>query len=99
MLRPPNPHCAVCNQSSALLQVDLARATVQDVIQLVLKEKLSYSDDLALRKESTILYDPDFDDNCSKTLKDLGFASGQVLTVVDEADEPRVDLSLIIEDK
>jgi Ubiquitin/SUMO-activating enzyme ubiquitin-like domain len=90
----------VCSQVSTNVTVDPSRATVKDLVEDVLVNKLSYADGVTLRNESTVLYDPDFDDNLSKTFADLSLGKNSLLTVVDEKPEnPRVDLSLVLVEK
>lgn len=99
-LKPPNPKCTVCSQASATVSVDPARATVKDLVEDVLEKQLEYNDGVTLRNESTVLYDPDFDDNLTKTFSSLGLNNKSLLTVVDERPEhPRVDLSLVLVEK
>lgn len=96
-LKPPNPECSVCNQASATVKTDPARATLKDLVHTVLQEKLGYADDVTVRHESTVLYDPEFDDNLGKTFAELSLRAENLLTVVDEKQKnPRVDLSLTL---
>jgi len=49
--------------------------------------------------EAGLLYDPDFDDNLESKFADLGLKSDSFLTVVDEDEDPRVNLILSITEK
>ena len=94
---PPNPSCGVCAVAHSDLSVDPARATLGNLVEDVLKQKLGYSDDLSVSNDAGLLYDPDFDDNFSKKFSDLGIKSDTFLTIMDEEDHnPRVNLSLAI---
>jgi ubiquitin-like 1-activating enzyme E1 B len=98
--RPPNPRCTVCSLATTQLLLDSSRATLGDLVNDILRLKLGYSEELTVRHESTVLYDPDFDDNLGKTFAELNIGADNFLTVVDDEDEsPRVDLSLTIVDK
>ena len=98
-LQPPNPNCTVCSKVSSRIEIDRNRATLSNLIEDVLKLKFGYSEDLAIRNEDTLLYDADFDDNLAKTFNDLDIQPDNFLTIVDEDDNPRVDLSLVIVEK
>ena len=96
-LRPPNPNCSVCGVTQSKLVVDPARATLNNLVEDVLKLQLGYGDEFSINSEVGTLYDPELDDNLSKAFGDLGIKSGSFLTVIDDEDEnPRVNLSLSI---
>ena len=98
-LKPPNPNCNVCGVMSSTLIVDPDRATLNDLVDDVLKGQLGYSDEFSINNEVGTLYDPDLDDNLSKRFSDLGVKADSFLTVIDEEDNPRVNLSLAIVEK
>lgn len=99
-LRPPNPNCEVCNVAQARLVVDPARATLNDLVEGVLKPELGYGDDFSINNEVGTLYDPELDDNLPKKFGDLGIKNESLLTVIDDEDEnPRVNLSLSVTEK
>ncbi|KAL8785200.1 MAG: hypothetical protein Q9195_008733 [Heterodermia aff. obscurata] len=99
-LRPPNPNCSVCSVMQSQLHIDPARATLNDLVSDVLKDQLKYGDEFSVNSEAGTLYDPELDDNLSKSFTDLGVKSDSFLTVIDDDDEnPRVNLSLSILEK
>ena len=89
----------MCSVASSKLVVDLTRATLKDLVDDVLKAKLGYGEELSIRNDAGLLYDPDFDDNLEKKFSDLQIKDDTLLTVVDEEDNPRVDLTLSIKEK
>lgn len=96
-LKPPNPKCNVCGVMSSTLIVDPERATLNDLVEDVLKTQLGYGDEFSVNNEVGTLYDLDLDDNLSKKFSDLGVKADSFLTVIDEdAENPRVNLSLAI---
>lgn len=99
-LRPPNPKCNVCGVMSSTLIVDPDRATLNDLVEGILKTQLGYGDEFSINNEVGTLYDPDLDDNLSKKFSDLGVKADSFLTVIDDDEEdPRVNLSLAILEK
>ena len=99
-LKPPNPKCNVCGVLSSTLIVDPDRATLNDLVEDVLKSELGYGDEFSINNEVGTLYDPDLDDNLSKKFSDLGVKADSFLTVIDDdEDSPRVNLSLAIVEK
>ena len=99
-LRPPNPTCGVCAVEQAQLFIDPARATLNDLVENVLRVQLRYGEEFSVNSEAGTLYDPELDDNLSKSFADLGITADSFLTVIDEDDEkPRVNLSLSITEK
>src|SRR5512140_1203025 len=67
--REPNPDCPVCGVFQTRAYVDLSRATLNDLVEDVLKLELGYGDkDISVSNEVGILYDPDETDNLSKKL-------------------------------
>ena len=85
---------------SSRLLVDPARATLNDLVEGVLKLQLEYGEEFSVNSEVGTLYDPELDDNLSKTFSDLGIKADSFLTIIDDDDEnPRVNLSLSISEK
>lgn len=96
-LEKPNPECVVCSVAMARIQVDLNEATLNDLVQNVLKTGFSYSDEITVMTEAGIIYDPDLEDNLEKKLTDLGIGDASFILVKDEEDNtPRVDLQLAV---
>lgn len=99
-LRPPNPNCERCGVAQTRLDVDMSRATLNDLVEDLLRLQLGYGSELAVQSEEGVLYDPDMEDNLPKTLKQLGVKGDSFVTVIDEQDEsPRVNLVLSISEK
>ncbi|ORY13543.1 ubiquitin-activating enzyme E1 3 [Clohesyomyces aquaticus] len=86
-LRPPNPTCPVCSVAQSTLEVDISRATLDDLVERLLKAKLGYGGEFSINSEAGILYDPEEDQNLSKTFKELGLKSDSFITVIDDEDE------------
>lgn len=75
--RQPNPECPVCGVFYTTLEVDLDRATLNDVIDTFVKETLGFGDkEFVLSNEVGILYDADETDNLPKKLTELGTCQG-----------------------
>ena len=99
-LKPPNPECNVCGVTQSRLIVDTARATLNDLVEDVLKLQLGYGKEFTVNNEVGTLYDPELDDNLAKKFTDLGIKADSFLTIVDDdEDNPRVNLSLSISAK
>jgi ubiquitin-like 1-activating enzyme E1 B len=99
-LRPPNPDCAVCGIATSRLEVDPTRATLNDLVEDVLRLQLGYGEELTINNEVGTVYDPDLDDNLSKKFEDLGIKNASFLTVIDDDEEnPRVNLQFSISSK
>ena len=80
--------------------MDTTRATLNDLVEGVLKTQLGYGEEFTVNNEVGTLYDPELDDNLSKKFSDLGIKADSFLTVVDDDDEnPRVNLSLSISEQ
>ncbi|PQE30976.1 ubiquitin-activating enzyme E1 protein [Rutstroemia sp. NJR-2017a WRK4] len=101
-IRTPNPDCPVCSVAQTRLLVDLSRATLNDLVEDVLKSQLGYGEEIAINSESGLLYDIEETDNLSKKLSELGIKKDTFLTVIDEDDEhpvgPRVNLVLTVQE-
>ncbi|MCJ1256939.1 E1 ubiquitin-activating protein uba2 [Lignoscripta atroalba] len=99
-LKPPNPNCSVCGVTSTRLVVDTLRATLNDLVEDVLKLHLGYGEEFSINNEVGILYDPELDENLSKKFIDLGIKADSFLTIIDDDENnPRVNLSLSISEK
>jgi ubiquitin-like 1-activating enzyme E1 B len=99
-LRPPNPDCAVCGIATSRLEVDPTRATLNDLVEDVLRLQLGYGEELTINNEVGTVYDPDLDDNLGKKFEDLGITDESFLTVIDDEEEnPRVNLQFVVSSK
>ncbi|KAI9866814.1 MAG: E1 ubiquitin-activating protein uba2 [Trichoglossum hirsutum] len=99
-LRPPKPDCQVCGVAQTRLVVDTSRATLNDLVEDLLRLKLGYGEEFSVNNEIGTLYDPELDDNLEKRFSDLGIKGDSFLTVIDEEEEnPRVNLVLSISEK
>ncbi|TWU78847.1 E1 ubiquitin-activating protein uba2 [Metarhizium rileyi] len=98
--RKPNPECPVCGVLNVSIKADLSRATVNDVVEDIIKNQLGFGErDFVLNNEVGIVYDADEVENLPKKLSDLGIKGGSFLTVIDEDDdEPLVNIVINIED-
>lgn len=86
---PPNPFCTACRDTYISLPVDESKLTLGEFITTLRKLFEVYEDDreLSVFEKERLLYDPDFEDNINKPLKDLGCQSNTFITVVDEDGE------------
>lgn len=95
-LKPPNPNCPVCSVAMGRVEIDLRRATLNNLVEDVLRSQLGYGEEFSISNALGTIYDPDLEDNLPKKLLDLGVKDESFLTVVDEDDEPRVNLEMIV---
>lgn len=71
--REPNPDCPVCGVFNTSITVDLSRATLNDIVDGFLKDKLGFADkEFVVSNDVGVLYDPDETDNLPKKLSELG---------------------------
>ena len=96
-LRPPNPNCNVCGVAQSQLFIDKSRAKLADLVEGILRLELGYGEEFTINNEVGTVYDPDLEDNLSKSFGDLGIAEESFLTVIDDDEEsPRVNLQLSV---
>ncbi|KAJ5638554.1 hypothetical protein N7528_000944 [Penicillium herquei] len=98
-LNPPRSDCAVCSTEIGHVFVDPEAATLNDIVEGVLRRQLGYGEELSVLKDSNIIYELDFDDNLSMKLSELGISDDSSITIVDDDDQdqdPRVNLELHI---
>lgn len=93
-IHEPNPACVVCGVARGLVKGDLDKSTLGDLVAK-LQDQFKYSEFSLV--SNSLLYDPDFDDNVSRTLNSINLGSGSFVTVMDEDDEPRINLELYFE--
>jgi len=94
-LRPPHAECPICGNVQAKLVVDPSRATLDSLVNGILRVKLGYTEEISVSTDAGVLYDVDLEDNLSKTFVDLGIGKDSFITVIDEADDgARVNLIL-----
>ncbi|KAK4228897.1 hypothetical protein QBC38DRAFT_508567 [Podospora fimiseda] len=98
--RGPNPDCPVCGVFQIRANVDLSRATLNDLVEDFVRLKLGYGEkDISISNEVGILYDPDETENLDKKLIELGIKSDSFLTITDEDDEvPYVNVVIAIQE-
>lgn len=82
-LAPPNPQCPTCSKTYAKLTVT-EDTTVSQFIDEIVRKQLGYGE-VALISDR-LIYDPDYDQNLSRTLHSLNLV-GHFLTVVDDDDQ------------
>lgn len=70
--REPNPECPVCSPAQTRVLVDMSRATLNDLVENLLRLELGYGDEFAVNNEVGTLYDADETENLTKKLIDLG---------------------------
>lgn len=80
----PNPNCAVCRTPFVHLSVQPEKLTLQTFVDEVARKKVGYPGDVTVRDGSRILYDPDAEENGSKTFQELGLGAASLITVDDE---------------
>jgi ubiquitin-like 1-activating enzyme E1 B len=99
-LSPPNPTCPVCSVAQSTLLVDANRATLNDLVESVLRLRLGYGEEFSINSEAGLLYDPEEDTNLQKTFTDLGLKNDTSITIIDDADEDaKVNLVLHISEQ
>lgn len=99
-LSPPNPSCPVCSVAQSTIVVDATRATLNDLVEDLLRLQLGYGDEFSVNSEAGLLYDPEEDANLQKTFSELGLKNDTSITVIDDADEgARVNLVLHISEQ
>jgi len=77
----------------------MSRATLNDVVEDLLRLELGYGEEFSVNNEVGTLYDADETENLTKRLSDLGIKGDSFLTVIDDDDEnPRVNLILSVQE-
>jgi ubiquitin-like 1-activating enzyme E1 B len=69
---------------------------LNDLVENILRTQLKYGQEFSINTEQGTIYDPDLEDNLPKKLSDLGITTSTFLTVIDEDEQPRVNLQLIV---
>lgn len=99
-LQPPNPNCPACSVAQATLTVDTSRATLNDLVESLLKMQLGYKGEFSVNSEAGVLYDPEEDQHLDKTFEELGLKADSSLTVIDEEDvDPKVNVVFNLDEK
>ena len=97
-LKPPNPNCPICSVANGKVIMDAELATVNNLVEDILRAQLGYGEEFSISSELGTFYDPDLEDNLPKKLCDLGVKNDSFITVVDEEDDqPRVNLELVVQ--
>lgn len=99
-LKPPNPDCAVCAVAQRKIFINPESATLNDLVEKVLRLELGYGEEFSVSNQIGTIYDPDLEDNLPKKLSELGVEKDSFITVVDEEDEnPRVNLEILVSER
>jgi ubiquitin-like 1-activating enzyme E1 B len=97
----PNPLCSVCSAAYSDVRLDLAEATMQDlvdgVLRLAYKSFSIFSPDGLIFERDDAEDDEDMEDVLSNKLSNMGITAGTVLRISDD-DKLKVDLALTVED-
>lgn len=94
-LAPPNPHCPVCSPFYAKIIIPGKGEPpkLQDLVDL-LKKEIGY-EDFSISVNEVVMYDPELEDNLQKPLSEIvNGQSNSFLSVMDDSDEPKIDLVL-----
>jgi ubiquitin-like 1-activating enzyme E1 B len=65
-------------------------------VEGVLQLELGYGKEFSVLNNSEVIYDPDLEDNLAKKLSDLDLTKDSFVTVIDDEDEPRVNVELVL---
>lgn len=99
-LSSPNASCPVCSVAQSTIVVDAGRATLNDLVEDLLRLQLGYGEEFSINSDAGLLYDPEEDANLNKTFAELGLNNDVSITVIDDADEgARVNLVLHISEQ
>lgn len=71
-MRTPNPDCPVCGVAQSRILVDMSRATLNDLVEGLLRLQLGYGEELVVNHENDLLYDVEETGNLDKKLSELG---------------------------
>lgn len=71
--REPNPACPVCSVAQSRVLVDLSRATLGDLVDM-LRLDLGYGEEFSVDSEAGLLYDVEETENLGKRFSDLGLS-------------------------
>ncbi|KAJ2892271.1 hypothetical protein MKZ38_010062 [Zalerion maritima] len=89
--REPEPTCPVCGVFHVTATADFSTATLNDVVESLIKTQLGFDErEFSLYKETNLLYDPEETGLLDKKLSDLGITGNTFLTVNDDDDRPFV---------
>ena len=83
-LHTPNPLCSVCAVQRALLEVQSFQSfTIAHLIQSVIPQLTDsdFVDEIEIYSAQRLLYDPDLEENITKSLHELNISSNTFLTV------------------
>ncbi|KAJ1680153.1 E1 ubiquitin-activating protein uba2 [Spiromyces aspiralis] len=90
-LMPPNAACSVCRKRYMTISIrSFDEVTLGDVVEYLLGlsdgggKDIGLTDEFTVTEGDRILYDVDFDDNLSKTLRQLSVGRGSCFVVVPE---------------
>lgn len=86
---PPNPRCAVCRETNVHVMCDTTRLTLGELIEAVMGAEVAITGQMrsvSAYEGSRVLSDPDWDENLSRTLRELNCNQGKFVTLVDEDD-------------
>jgi len=79
--RNPNPSCPVCGVFNTGITVDFKRATLNDVVEDIVKDRLGFGErEFVVSNEVGILYDADETENLPKKLSELGKSTASYIT-------------------
>jgi ubiquitin-like 1-activating enzyme E1 B len=78
-MRTPNPECPVCGVAQSRILVDMSRATLNDLVEGLLRLQLGYGEELVVNHENDLLYDVEETENLDKKLSELGMQLFQIV--------------------
>lgn len=83
-LEKPNAACGVCRTAYIPLKVVYDKCTFDTIVKNIAQDWLGIEYEFSIGQGSRLLYDPDFQDNESKSLAELEIGQGSQLQISDE---------------
>lgn len=92
-----NKHCLVCGSTYLKVELDCDKATISQIVQKVVVEKLNLDGDVSVEESGRLLYDVDFDDNGDMTLSSLKINDGsRIMFSVDDSNNVHDGYNIIL---
>ncbi|KXS10873.1 hypothetical protein M427DRAFT_36480 [Gonapodya prolifera JEL478] len=88
----PNPVCAVCNAGFVVVETDVEKAKLKDIVEIVKgSDHLGLKGEVSINHKNLLIYeDDDLEDNVDKTLQEVHITHGKNLQILVDDDDAGV---------